>query len=160
MHELGHNLGLHHGGNEATNRKPNHLSVMNYLYTYVGLPGNFSSMTASERARSSFYSLCDIESSPCSKSYIIDFSDGSSVDLDENNVSEALNIGRGSVDGAYADWNNSGRLDATPYPRRLTQSEPNEPLRILRDYDEWGNLSFPYSINGRTKSSKDIGLGH
>ena len=30
MHELGHNLGLHHGGADAVNCKPNYLSVMNY----------------------------------------------------------------------------------------------------------------------------------
>lgn len=32
MHELGHNLNLWHGGNVATNCKPNYLSVMNYLF--------------------------------------------------------------------------------------------------------------------------------
>jgi len=32
MHELGHTLGLHHGGLDALNFKPNHLSVMNYAY--------------------------------------------------------------------------------------------------------------------------------
>lgn len=30
MHELGHALGLYHGGNEDTNCKPNYLSVMSY----------------------------------------------------------------------------------------------------------------------------------
>jgi hypothetical protein len=46
MHELGHNLGLHHGGGftsdgtaeEAPNYKPNYLSVMNYSYQFVGIP--------------------------------------------------------------------------------------------------------------------------
>ena len=32
MHELGHNLGLEHGGRDDGNYKPNYLSVMNYLY--------------------------------------------------------------------------------------------------------------------------------
>jgi hypothetical protein len=31
MHELGHNLGLHHGGIDDVNYKPNHLSIMSYL---------------------------------------------------------------------------------------------------------------------------------
>ncbi len=31
-HELGHNLGLHHGGAESRNCKPHYLSLMNYLY--------------------------------------------------------------------------------------------------------------------------------
>lgn len=37
MHELGHNLGLHHGGGDDTNRKPNYLSVMNYAFQLAGL---------------------------------------------------------------------------------------------------------------------------
>jgi hypothetical protein len=43
MHELGHNLGLHHGGGfgtvgDDTNFKPNYLSVMNYIYLFGGVP--------------------------------------------------------------------------------------------------------------------------
>lgn len=40
MHELGHNLGLGHGGNqvEPFNCKPNYLSVMNYAFQLVGIP--------------------------------------------------------------------------------------------------------------------------
>lgn len=30
MHELGHNLGLHHGGGDKSNCKPNYLSIMSY----------------------------------------------------------------------------------------------------------------------------------
>ena len=36
-HELGHNLGLRHGGNDHTNWKPNYLSVMNYYYQTWGV---------------------------------------------------------------------------------------------------------------------------
>ena len=32
MHELGHNLGLNHGGKDGVNYKPNYLSVMNYMF--------------------------------------------------------------------------------------------------------------------------------
>jgi hypothetical protein len=34
MHEFGHNLGLHHGGGDFANAKPNYPSVMNYMLTY------------------------------------------------------------------------------------------------------------------------------
>jgi uncharacterized repeat protein (TIGR01451 family) len=37
MHELGHNLGLDHGGDEIMNCKPNHVSVMNYALSF-GIP--------------------------------------------------------------------------------------------------------------------------
>lgn len=36
MHELGHNLGLRHGGDDDENFKPNYFSVMNYLYQFYG----------------------------------------------------------------------------------------------------------------------------
>lgn len=39
MHELGHTLGLQHGGNESVNNKINYLSVMNYLFQTTGLVG-------------------------------------------------------------------------------------------------------------------------
>ena len=34
MHELGHNLGLRHGGVDNINCKPHHVSVMNYAYQF------------------------------------------------------------------------------------------------------------------------------
>ncbi len=34
MHELGHNLGLRHGGGDDVNYKPTYLSVMNYSFVY------------------------------------------------------------------------------------------------------------------------------
>jgi hypothetical protein len=37
MHELGHNLGLRHGGGDGMNYKPNYLSIMNYAFQFVGL---------------------------------------------------------------------------------------------------------------------------
>lgn len=37
MHELGHNLGLNHGGDDGVNNKPNYLSVMNYAFQMSGL---------------------------------------------------------------------------------------------------------------------------
>jgi len=34
MHELGHNIGLSHGGNDSINCKPNYVSVMNYDHQF------------------------------------------------------------------------------------------------------------------------------
>ncbi|MFI6485775.1 hypothetical protein ACIBH1_48280 [Nonomuraea sp. NPDC050663] len=46
MHELGHSLGLEHGGDEAfVNYKPNYLSVMSYNFQLIGL----TSTTGSHR---------------------------------------------------------------------------------------------------------------
>ncbi len=40
MHELGHNLGLRHGGGDDVNYKPNFLSIMNYFFQMKGLYKN------------------------------------------------------------------------------------------------------------------------
>lgn len=37
IHELGHNIGLTHGGNDHVNYKPNYLSIMNYFFQTSGL---------------------------------------------------------------------------------------------------------------------------
>lgn len=39
VHELGHNIGLKHGGLDHTNYKPNYLSLMNYFFQVDGIPG-------------------------------------------------------------------------------------------------------------------------
>ncbi len=41
MHELGHNLGLGHGGMNGELYKPNYLSIMNYLFCHSGLGGTY-----------------------------------------------------------------------------------------------------------------------
>lgn len=38
IHELGHDLGLTHGGTDHVNYKPNYLSVMNYFFQFDGVP--------------------------------------------------------------------------------------------------------------------------
>jgi uncharacterized repeat protein (TIGR01451 family) len=38
MHELGHNLGLSHGGDDDINKKPNYLSVMSYAFQDCNVP--------------------------------------------------------------------------------------------------------------------------
>ncbi|WP_436498656.1 M66 family metalloprotease [Actinokineospora sp. HUAS TT18] len=41
-HELGHALGLGHGGGDTTNCKPNYHSIMSYVYQTVGVPDTAS----------------------------------------------------------------------------------------------------------------------
>ena len=41
MHELGHNLGLGHGGGDNVNCKPNYASVMNYPSSHPGSQASY-----------------------------------------------------------------------------------------------------------------------
>lgn len=74
MHELGHALGLEHGGIEEINFKPNYLSVMNYAFPLGLLPGNR-----------------------------LEFSTGNRADLDQEALNEAEGIGDPSVTTAFYD---------------------------------------------------------
>jgi len=154
MHELGHNLGLRHGGDEDTNYKPNYWSTMNYLYTSNGLDLAPNASTAYQRWRlekgDGNPPLCSLSNSPCGSpsQFSINFSDGSSSSLNEAALSEAANIGRGTTGGSYADWNLDGSLTAGTVSRNLN----GDSTTILRDHNDWANLSFPFVRNARSQS--------
>jgi hypothetical protein len=75
MHELGHQIGLPHGGVEPTNYKPNYLSVMNYSYQ-TSWPTTIG---------------------------VLDYSRGLQPNLDEMNLNEANGIGANSA-GRIRFW--------------------------------------------------------
>ena len=51
IHELGHNLGLMHGGSEHRNYKPNHLSIMNYLFQTRGSCATAGALSTTRTSR-------------------------------------------------------------------------------------------------------------
>lgn len=158
MHELGHNLGLRHGGNENTNYKPNHYSIMNYLYQFAGLSATPDSVHAAERyylingfKGKTFCGL--VENSPCGDNFIMDYSNGAGSDLDETRLSEAANIGRGAVAGAYADWDDNNAMTAGVFALNINPLD-GAAKTVLKDYNEWANLRMPFS---RTFSGANSG---
>ncbi|WP_051259042.1 carbohydrate-binding protein [Chitinibacter tainanensis] len=146
MHELGHNLGLRHGGFENTNDKPNYYSIMNYLYQLQGLGQSATSAGALQRyyLKRGYYSLnsCSIEGGPCGNTFRIDYSDGSGERLNESALLESALIGRGSSAGLYADWNNSRTQDGASYALDLNADGS---LGYLQDYDDWGNINLRFA---------------
>lgn len=82
MHELGHNLGLHHGGGNWLNFKPNYLSVMNYSFQ-MGIPP-----TDPDGAGGPLVSR-------------LDYSPSVLATLAENNLSEPAGIGDGTDRTSY-----------------------------------------------------------
>jgi hypothetical protein len=108
MHELGHNLGLHHGGAIDLNGKPNYLSVMNYRFT-LGIP-----VAASPR-----------DTRP--HTLRLDYSETTLPTLDEASLDERTGLGAGTSDVSTAcsadhfcqavpasgpvDWNGDGLIE-------------------------------------------------
>lgn len=148
MHELGHNLGLAHGGDEDVNDKPNYWSVMNYLYQLKGLDPDPRSGSAYLRWRNSKGDKtpadCNLVASYCGdpNDFVISFSDGTSRDLDESRLIEKENIGRGANVGAYADWNMDAALTDVPQSRDLNGDDK---ITTLKDHNDWANLQLAFS---------------
>jgi hypothetical protein len=151
MHELGHNLGLRHGGFEDRTYKPNYVSTMNYLYG-DGIPVSLTANSALQPwlnvVRNNYFT--DFAGSDRRNDFVLDYSDGSSKVLDGTALVESDLIGRGADPGAYADWNNNGVLDVAPYAvATALTSLPGlldpQGAQPMKDYNDWANLKLAFS---------------
>jgi hypothetical protein len=142
MHELGHNLGLHHGGGDDTNYKPNYISVMNYSFQFIGL-------TRSGVAN------------------ILDYSNVALDTLDENSLDETKGVGPNAAQvmtrkyippaagspagtaGTYTtildgslpiDWNGDGSSTSTSLPPLDITGDGK--IEKLAPFDDWKNLKL------------------
>ncbi|QLG89187.1 lamin tail domain-containing protein [Chitinibacter bivalviorum] len=157
MHELGHNLGLYHGGNEGTNNKPNYLSVMNYDYQLNGVPSDPAGQSMSERIyyrqnnlgratpskAANSYGVCDLLDGPCGNRFVIDYSNGSSMALNEWGLDESRLIGRGANNGAFADWNVNGKVEQSV---AFDSNGDGITQTALSDYDDWGHIQLAFNV--------------
>ncbi len=140
MHEFGHNLGLNHGGNESENYKPNYLSIMNYLYTLRCL-GPTTGANAADRYRQNLgFGTLALVNDETTTNCAMDYSDGSSSNLDESHLNENAGMGRGV---ALIDWNNNASTE-TDLGFNLNPGW-NGALTTLSDYNDWANIILPFA---------------
>lgn len=154
MHELGHNLGLSHGGNDDINNKPNYLSVMNYMYQLDGLPiiGN----NDGDR----YYYKNYFSGGHCAKptmqnpydgdyqSFRIDYSDGSSINLNENVLHE--NFGLGRTASSAIDFNCNGRIDSSSIKQDINFDGSHS---LLTDNNDWGKIKLDFRASWASNTS-------
>ena len=154
MHELGHNLGLGHGGQDDVNYKPNYLSVMNYAFQMGGLitggiPGLLDYSRFSDIPPLDDTSLDDsvgINGGPLTANY------GTSFYCPNGNPSSdpLLNIGQRYVLNANGpiDWGCTGTIAGgvkSDINADYDNSNPNVriPLYgVLTSYEDWSNLIY------------------
>jgi uncharacterized repeat protein (TIGR01451 family) len=123
LHELGHSLGLGHGGADATNYKPNYLSVMNYSFDPTGIPD--PTIPANIDTNN--------DGTP-DQSFRLDYSRSKLTDLNESSLDESTGIGDGfdqtvfwdptytartGAGNAAIDWNNFGGSAQLGYKQDL-----------------------------------------
>lgn len=121
IHELGHNLGLGHGGADSINGKPQYTSVMNYNYQLTGVP----------RVNGNNY---------------FGYSTYENLTLNENKLDERRGLGSATFGFLYkgkpayknVDFNGNGVIDSAPVSvdvngdGRKTELKAANDMRTLR----------------------------
>jgi len=141
MHELGHNLGLSHGGGDFVNCKPNYISVMNYAvdlyvataqlsYSKSALP-SLDKDNLNEQAGLGQSDPPGLRSpfGPVTAGKEVPFAtaDGSPVDWNQNNVT--------TDSGVKADIN--GGIPGAACPASASDSP-----KVLNGYNDWANIVY------------------
>jgi hypothetical protein len=123
VHELGHDLGLQHGGDDICNRKPNYNSSMNYNHLFGGLD-------------------IDCDRYPDGIQYV-GFSDGSRRELTEAALVEQDGVcPAGHPFAKPVDWNLNGFIDGVPVAVDLACNG----LKVLTDWNDIEHLRLkPYN---------------
>jgi hypothetical protein len=137
MHELGHNLGLNHGGGDTANCKPNYLSIMNYSLSLPWLD-HFRPL---------------------------DYSRGALRTLDENDLDESAGLDgpadrfalygdpNGAIKFAFADnseidWNHDGTIANSVADVNRIAIVPGcgtpSPGETLHGFDDWSHLDYNF----------------
>jgi len=102
LHELGHSLGLAHGGDEGTNYKANYLSVMNYRFDPGGIP---DPTIPSNNVDSNGDGLLDTKAR-------LDYSRSKLPDLNETTLNESSGISDATDVTSWSDLAANGQAGA------------------------------------------------
>jgi hypothetical protein len=143
LHELGHNLGLKHGGDDDQNYKPNYVSSMNYEYQIVGLDhDDDGDVYACEMG----YGACVYDNNYFTTAFKLGYSRGGRAELDETNLAEPA--GWASV---AIDFNGNGDKTDTGFSWNVQPSHYNTSnTNVLHDFDDWNALFLTFQ--DRTQS--------
>jgi len=156
MHELGHNLGLNHGGRgDGTNCKPNYVSVMSYSMT-SGIQTDLDGDDVPDSVVLLDYSpprfpggrgvapLQTLEEDDLDDSVILDPTDNFNffrfTDPDDVGITRALDV--------EADWDDDPSTDLTGFQSNINSwaSKCDGALddQTLTGNDDWTNLTIPF----------------
>lgn len=140
MHELGHTLGLKHGGGDSANYKPNYFSVMNYTWQYP---------------KSNYWQHWKLDYSR------MEYNDLNEWSLDENEgiggrtdavvpIDKARESPRLVPEGGPVDWNGDGDTEDTDVERNVNWFDSGQQLlsdflwQNLKAHDDWPNLDYDF----------------
>lgn len=151
MHELGHTIGLRHGGGDNINCKPNYFSIMSYAYQLTGItPGGTVDFSREQLGALLENNLDETQPLGDPNGYQAIFSSGGSVIGPNANTAGNVAI----------NWDQDGTLDETGVSVDLNvfdQCNGNpaaaSPGQTMAGWDDWDNvrynfLSSPHFVDG------------
>ncbi len=167
MHELGHTLGLDHGGgygipdtyNRKINCKPNYLSIMSYsrqfngsgyAYGVPGIPDGTEVRTNRPLDYSRMYWLTNTESIITLNELRLDESAGINYLPGQRILYSVGGEGRIGPSSGPVDWNGDGfhsLPDLFPYRADINflgDDCPSSPGQVLLPHDDWSNLVYNF----------------
>ena len=149
MHEFGHTLGRHHGGDDDANYKPNYVSIMNYHWQLGGIPLDYSREALDTLDEDNLSEAAGLNTSStvtwiCPEGQTTSGSGGTNIDwncdgsIDSGSVRADLNLdGHFQALNGAEDWSQLiydggavgafGAGDLTDQDPPLATSEVNEP---------------------------------
>ena len=151
MHELGHTLGLRHGGCDHEHYKPNYLSVMNYAFQTTGLVG-------SGMVGYSDYKLPDINEAHINEKLGIDPSGltvgtglGTTLFYWASNQRNVIPISKAAI-----DFNNNGNLE-TDISLDLNPNGNvyDKPIAVLKGHEDWSGIVYKSGAIGEHNNSSN-----
>lgn len=131
MHELGHTLGLKHGGGDDYQYKPNYLSIMNYSWQMGGRPLDYSSSTPQELYEDALWEGAGLPGADGVFAWYC-----REPGAPGSNDTPSGYIKRTQTSGPV-DWNCDGTIED------VVTADVNADLgTLLTGFDDWDNLKF------------------
>ncbi len=152
MHELGHSLGLHHGGCDDENYKPNYLSIMNYSFQTTGLAGT-GNLNYSD------YELPDIDEANINEIRGID---PMGITVGTNLATTlftrtSAQITTGAIARAPIDMNGNGTLEESISLDLNPQGNfADDPIAILKSFNDWNAIKYHSGTIGSTADLDEV----
>lgn len=125
IHELGHNLGLLHGGNDNVNFKPGYLSIMNYSYQLTGVPRTGASPS---------FSYSRVTTPTLNESALVETAGLGAAAAGYDVYWWVNGTKYRSAAGAGIDWNANGSLSSASFALDLNQSYDTSTLSGPNDF--------------------------
>ncbi len=157
VHELGHTLGLGHGGADGINYKPNYYSVMNYSWQLLDGWMNANTwplLALDDGTNRDGYS--DYQMDSLNESVLLEDNGFGSTPADYAGVKtifshpplpDGTEVGYTSLDATEVNWDQDDP-DATsgPYSQNINKlgDDNNVDLNVLHGHDDWSALQYNF----------------